>query len=149
MKLTHWPLAASVQNYLRWPLTAHIGAILVCNSTPGRHKPAARTHSSHVRIHCSMPNTSLCLPTVHWPSAVLLHLNGTLQLNLLFWIHVALVSRAVSGVWHRVVSIKQLMQRLTELTDRNIKKWFTVNDQRKTTILAPEKRDFADSFCLI
>ncbi len=74
--LKYWLLAASIQNDLCWPLTARIGAILVCNSTPGQHKPAAQTHSSHVHIYCSVPNTSLWLPTVHWPSAVFRHLKS-------------------------------------------------------------------------
>lgn len=65
-------LAGSVQNYLRCPLTVHTA----CNSTPAWQKPAAQTHSSHVHIYCSMPNTSLPLPTQHWPSAVLLHLKS-------------------------------------------------------------------------
>lgn len=85
-------LAASVQNYPCWPLTAHTGAILVCNSTPAWHKPAAQTHSSHVHIYCSMPNTSLWLPTLHWPSAVLLHLKSDFTAGfLLCEIRIALV----------------------------------------------------------
>lgn len=141
IKLKYWLLAASVQNYLSWPLTAHIGAILVCNSTPGQHKlllthiPVMYTSTATCQTHHSD------YPQYADPVLYYCFENLTLQLSLLCF---------RSTVFCRNWPVKRLKYPNTEgpltyqVTDRQWSFWsLIVNDWIKHSLIqAPELKDF-------